>query len=500
MTWNDLVSLIPGPEASRETAGEIGRLRYDSRGVEPGDVFFALRGEEADGHDFIGKALEAGAAGIVAESERPPGLTVPWLRVQGSRLALALAADAYYGHPSRDLRVVGVTGTNGKTTTAFLLHHLVCASWHRCGLIGTVRYDLGDETAEAERTTPESEELQRCLGRMRDAGCRAAVMEVSSHALAQERAAGVHFAVGIFLNLSQDHLDYHGNMESYFEAKARLGELLVSPGPGKKPALAVNIDDRYGERLVRRYEGKVELTTFGMGMKAEFRASDLRTGLWGTTFRLQARGRSHLVRLPLIGRFNVYNAMAALTGAVSLGLNFREAVHNLAEAPQVPGRMEALEHGGGFRVFVDYAHSPDALEKALETLRALDPKRLIVVFGCGGDRDRTKRPKMGAAAARLADYTVLTSDNPRGEDPAAILTQIEAGMGSAPRLVVSDREEALATALAGARPGDVVLIAGKGHEDYQETAGRRIPFDDRRVAARLLARRDYEITGDAPRR
>lgn len=467
---------------------DIRGVRYDSRQVGPGDCFVALRGEKADGHRFIGKAIELGASAIVAE-EAPKDDSVPWIRVENARLALGAIANELAGHPSENLTVVGITGTNGKTTTAFLTQHLFNSAQRPCGLLGTVRYDTGARSFDAARTTPESSDLHELLAEMVENGCRAAVMEVSSHGLEQHRVEGVEFDVGVFTNLTQDHLDFHGSFENYFLAKRKLFQQLL----GSKPAMVVNGDDRWGQRLLREDFG-ASAVSFGRGSDCDFRASDIKIKFAGASFKLSAKGREILVRLPLIGEFNIYNALAALAAANAAGLNLREAIGHMANAPQVPGRMESVAGDAAYHVFVDYAHTPDALEKACSTLRELNPRRLITVFGCGGDRDREKRAPMAQAASKYSDAVVLTSDNPRNEDPQRILADAEAGISGVPHKVIEDRAAAIAEAIETARPHDVILIAGKGHETYQQFAGRTIDFDDRKVARGVVARlRDARI-------
>ena len=452
----------------------------------------ALRGEKNDGHEFIGQAIEKGASVIVAErEEKNPRATC--LLVENTRTALADLAATFYGMPARRLKLAAVTGTNGKTTTTFLIKHICEKAGLRCGLIGTVRYEIGERVLPAARTTPESLDLQELLAQIANAGCRAAAMEVSSHALAQERTRGLEWDVAVFTNLTQDHLDYHGTMENYFESKAKLFTQLAQQQTKGKPVAVVNIDDRYGEQLLDKIDKKISVITFGMGARADFRASNYRMEFGGTSYQLDARGKSYLVRLPLIGRFNVANSMAALAAANALGINLREAVRSLGKSPQVPGRLEMVPAKRQFQVFVDYAHTPDALLNVLKTLRGLEPRRLIAVFGCGGDRDRQKRPLMGRVADQNADYSIITSDNPRKEDPNAIISEIEKGFGSDRYERVAERPEAIARAIALAQPRDIILIAGKGHETYQEFADHTVPFDDIQVARRAIADRPVEF-------
>jgi UDP-N-acetylmuramoyl-L-alanyl-D-glutamate--2,6-diaminopimelate ligase len=410
--------------------------------------------------------------------------------VDDSRVALAAAAALWHQRPSEKLRVAGVTGTNGKTTTTFLLHALIEKARHRAGMLGTVHYDLGDTIEPATHTTPESLEIQGLLARMRDADCRGVAMEVSSHALSQHRVDSVAFDAAIFTNLTQDHLDYHRTMEAYFESKASLGELLCRQTK-KKPVFVINKDDGYGQRLIRRFRDRLPLITYGMSVGSDFRATRIAADRNGTRFELEAKGRTFLVRLPLIGRYNVYNAMAALAATKAMGLNLRESVRHLETIPQIPGRLEAIHHRGGFQVYVDYAHTPDALENVLQILRDLSPRRLICVFGCGGNRDRGKRALMGQAAERFSDYAVLTSDNPRTESPAAILEDITKGFRGQAYQIVEDRAKAIREALSLAQEGDIVLIAGKGHEAEQQFADHTIAFDDRDEAYKALQVLDH---------
>ncbi len=486
MTLREIIPNLDKPAVSGSLDTEITGLAYDSRLVGPGIAFVAIRGTHADGHAYIAKAIELGAAAIIAEQAPADDCTVPWVHVRHSRIALAQAAAALNGHPAKALTIAGVTGTNGKTTTAFLLHHLFNSAQMRSGLLGTVFYDLGDgEHLPATHTTPESLEIQGLLASMRDNGCRACAMEVSSHALDQDRIYGLPFAAAIFTNLTQDHLDYHGTMEKYFEAKVRLFQITADSSP--RSVLVINGDDSWGRKLVQRFEHTGRVVRFGFGVGCEYRAINVRYDLTGTTFELEAKGRSFLVRLPLIGDFNVYNALGALAAAQGVGLNLREAIKSLQNAPQVPGRMERVSDNSRFQVFVDYAHTPDGLENALRTARALRPRRLITVFGCGGDRDRTKRPKMAAAAEAGSDICVLTSDTPRTEDPQQILNDAKAGFARPQKhAIIADRREAIQTALQNAWEGDLVLIAGKGHEDYQDIQGVKHPFDDRKIARQIL--------------
>jgi UDP-N-acetylmuramoyl-L-alanyl-D-glutamate--2,6-diaminopimelate ligase len=478
--------IIGPPDRSVES------IAYDSRRVQRNGLFVALRGEKFDGHDFIEQAIEKGASVIVSEREQKyPRATC--VAVENTRTALADLSAAFYGYPARKLKLAGITGTNGKTTTTFLIQHICEKAGVRCGLIGTVRYQLGERVLPAARTTPESLDLQELLAQIANAGCRAATMEVSSHALAQDRTRGLEWDVAVFTNLTQDHLDFHGNMKNYFESKLKLFTQLASQQKKRKPVAVINIDDRYGEQLLGKIDKSISIITYGMAVRADFRASSYRMEFGGTSYQLDARGKSYLVRIPLIGRFNVANSLAALAAANALGVGVREAVLSLGKSPQVPGRLEMVPAKRQFQIFVDYAHTPDALLNVLKTLRELEPRRLIVVFGCGGDRDREKRPLMGQVVDLNADYAIITSDNPRKEDPAAIISEVERGFRSSHYEKLIDRAEAIARAIALAQPRDIVLIAGKGHETYQEFADHTVPFDDIQVARRALENHPIEF-------
>jgi UDP-N-acetylmuramoyl-L-alanyl-D-glutamate--2,6-diaminopimelate ligase len=480
----------------RQIIGPLDRvvesIAYDSRRVQRNGLFVALRGEKVDGHQFVEPAVEKGATVIVTEHEvQSPRATC--LVVENTRSALADLAATFYERPARRLKLAAVTGTNGKTTTTFLLKHICEKAGLRCGLLGTVRYEIGDRVLPAVRTTPESLDVQELLAQMVNAGCKAAAMEVSSHALAQDRVRGIEWDVAVFTNLTQDHLDFHGTMENYFEAKAALFTGLAEQKSKTNAAAVINIDDRYGAQLVDRLDKKVPVITYGVGARADFRASNYHAEFAGTSYQLDARGKSYLVRVPLIGRFNVANSMAALAAANSMGINLRDAILSLGRSPQVPGRLEAVPAKRQFQIFVDYAHTDDALLNVLKTLRELSPRRLIVVFGCGGDRDKQKRPLMARVADQNADFSIITSDNPRKEDPDAIIADAEKGFRSDRYEKITDRTEAIARAIELAQPRDIVLIAGKGHEAYQEFADHTIPFDDIQVARRALENRPLEF-------
>jgi UDP-N-acetylmuramoyl-L-alanyl-D-glutamate--2,6-diaminopimelate ligase len=491
MRLDTLAEAVDGAVLSGGEDVEIRALCHDSREAVEGAVFFALRGGGEDGHGFVNDAIANGASAVVVEKRREEW-SVPCVTVGDSRAAMSAMADAFHGRPSLSMMVAGITGTNGKTTSGLLLHSLLNAAHRRCGLIGTINYDLGGgEIVPATHTTPESSELQAHLAAMVDNGCRAAVMEVSSHGLDQGRAADVAFDIALFTNLSHDHLDYHADMEAYFVAKRSLFVQLAQGKEKKSPTAVINYDDRWGKKLLRKFPiGGAVPVTYGMGQGSDYRATDLRMNREGIEFKLEVGRRQFRARIPLIGRFNVYNALGALAAAVAMGLNLRETVAHLANLPQVPGRLQSVSDGRAFHVFVDYAHSPDALENALQTLRDLDPKRLVVVFGCGGGRDIPKRAAMGAIASRIANYTIITSDNPRKEEPGAIIRDIEAGIDGEAYEVLEDRREAIAAGISYMTPGDILLIAGKGHEDYQEFADETIEFDDCEVARQMLSDRD----------
>ncbi len=489
MKLSQLLSATPIQAVSSDSDSEVTALAYDSRQVSPGSLFFALAGENLDGNHFVPDAVEKGAVAIVSQSKELKS-TVPIARVENTRKAMAKIAAAFYLHPSRSLKVAAVTGTNGKTTTAFLIRHLCSNARLPCGLISTVMYDTGSGIRKAVRTTPEAPDVQEMLAQMRDNGLRACALEASSHASILHRLHAIEFDAFVFTNLTQDHLDFHKTLEAYFNAKAAFFEQLSSQT--KRAKVIVNADDRYGHLLIERLRDRIPILRYGVGASADFRASDVHFNATGTTYQLKARKKSYLVRLPLIGLFNVYNSLAALATVSSLGLELRAAVAGLASSPQIPGRMERVPAKRSFQVFVDYAHTEYALRNALHTLKQLRPSRLIVVFGCGGNRDRAKRPLMAGTAGELADWTILTSDNPRKEDPETIIADAKKGFLHARYECITDREAAIRHAITLAKPGDILLIAGKGHEKFQELADSQIPFDDVTVASRAIAEKPVE--------
>lgn len=464
---------------------EIKSLCFDSRQAENGSLFFALPGKNSNGTAFLHQAVEKGAVAAIAENDVPDS-PCPVVVVPNARVAMAEISAAFFGHPDRSLKCVGVTGTNGKTTTTCLIRHIFEQASQRCGLIGTIKYIVADEERPAPHTTPESIDIEKILTEICNTGGRAVAMEVSSHAIAQNRVGGIEFDAAVFTNLTQDHLDYHGSMDAYFEAKAGLFESLANQ-KNKKGRAIVNLDDRYGQRLIDQFSKRLKILTFGRGVHSEFRASAVRQELNGTTFTLEARGKSYLVRLPLIGLFNVYNALAAIAATMTCGVELRAAIKALANAPQVPGRLERVPAKRNFQVFVDYAHTDDALANVLHTLRELNPSHIITVCGCGGERDRAKRPLMASVAAELSDHLIITSDNPRSEDPEDILKDMQSGLRGRAHEKITDREAAIRRAVELVGPSGIVLVAGKGHEKFQEFADAKIPFDDVAVASRAIS-------------
>ena len=468
---------------------DLNYVQYDSRKVRPGDLFVAMRGGATDGNRFSAGALERGAVGIVTDSPEvfASGSTVPIYLVENGRRALAGIAANLLGHPEQVLKVSAVTGTNGKTTTAWLLEQMLRSVGRKCVLIGTIETHVGDEVRVSEHTTPEASDLLQIFADGVAAGCTEVVMEMSSHALDQERVWGIPVDVAIFTNLTQDHLDYHGTMEKYFLAKARLFE---GP-PDKSPRVAVlNVDDPAGVRIFDIImDAGSDCITYGLGQTSMTRATEIQYAAGRTTFSWQIRGASLAITSPLTGRVNVYNLLAASCAALARGLSPDEIARAAENLKQVPGRFQTVPNDRGVTVVVDYAHTDDALRNLISLARELVGKgRVITLFGCGGDRDKTKRPKMGLAAGELSDLVILTSDNPRTEDPQHILEQALAGVRQTNTecIVESDRAAAIELAIRSARKGDIVLLAGKGHERVQILLDRTIPFDDVAVAARVL--------------
>ncbi len=488
MKLGELLRGVPTKAVGADPALEITSLAYDSRRVEPGTLFFAIQGEKADGYDFIASALERGAVAIASERPVQPELAARWIQVAAVRRALSAVARTFYAKPDSQLQLIGITGTNGKTTTAFLIESVLRAAGVPAGLFGTIEYRLGEKTLPALNTTPESLDLLSHFSELVHAGVKSVVMEASSHALAQERLWGFHFSAAVFTNLTRDHLDYHKDFEHYFAAKRRLFEGLGAPPP---ELAVINANDTWALKLLDVPNPR--RITFGFNGDAQVRPKQFAQDVSGLEATLVTPEGKLDIQSPLLGRANLANIMAAVATAVGLGLPLEIIQQGIADLHAVPGRFERIDEGQPFLVVVDYAHTDDALRNVLKTARELTRDRLIVVFGCGGDRDRTKRPLMGEAAGSLADYVVLTSDNPRSEDPIAIMNDALVGLQKTGRAYVAeaDREEAIRRAFNDARQGDVVVVAGKGHETYQVLRDRTVPFDDREVARRTLRELGY---------
>ncbi|HZP37913.1 MAG TPA: UDP-N-acetylmuramoyl-L-alanyl-D-glutamate--2,6-diaminopimelate ligase [Methylomirabilota bacterium] len=497
-----LLDALPDKTVLGAPPERVTGLAYDSRKATPGSLFVAIPGFKQDGRRFAADALGRGAAVVVAEGGDPlPGSAAARVVVRSSREALARLADAYHGHPSRRLTVIGITGTNGKTTTSLLVEALLGADGRPTGVIGTIQYRVGAHAQDAGQTTPEALELQALLARMVEAGVGGVAMEVSSHALALSRVDGVEFDVAVFTNLTQDHLDFHKTLDAYRDAKARLFTLLAS-GPKPRRAAVVNVDDPAGAAMVRAAsaDARVRVLTFGLRPPAELHPSRWESGMDGIRLEIARPEGPITITSPLVGEHNVMNLLGAVGVGLVLGMEPARIGRILSGVATVPGRFERVEAGQPFLVVVDYAHTPDALENVLTTARKLlrPGARLGVVFGCGGDRDRGKRPIMGGIATRLADRAWVTSDNPRSESPEAILREIEAGIPAEAadrHESIADRRRAIQRAVAWAREGDVIVIAGKGHETYQIVGGQTLPFDDREVARTALAARGAEGGG-----
>jgi UDP-N-acetylmuramyl-tripeptide synthetase len=464
-------------------------VTHDSRQVRAGSLFVAIQGAQFDAHRFVAQARAAGAVGVVSARERPADFDGAWVQVADARAALALAAAEVHGHPARELALVGITGTNGKTTTAHLVAAMAESAGCKVALLGTVGHRIGGEHVAAQHTTPEASDVQRFLRRAADAGCTVAVMECSSQALDLHRCDALEFAVAVFTNLTRDHLDYHLTMSDYFDAKRRL----FDGRTGSRPhAVVVNNDDDYGAELASDcLQAGLRVFRYGIREGVEVKASELDVRLGGMSFKLQTEAGDRLLRSPLVGAFHVYNILAAVACGFALGYDLATMARAVETCAGAPGRFERVAHDEDFAVVVDYAHTDDALRNVLRTARAVARARVITVFGCGGDRDRTKRAPMGEAAASLSDVIILTSDNPRTEDPEQILADVEVGLCATgkPYERYVDRRAAIHRAVREARPGDVVIIAGKGHEDYQIIGTETVHFDDREVAREALAAR-----------
>ena len=478
MKLQDLLKGVAVLESTAAPDTEINEVRYDSRAVRPGDLFVAIRGYATDGHQYIGKALEQGAAAIVCE-EAPAG--APAVVVENARRALAEIAANRFGHPADSMVMLGVTGTNGKTTTTYLVKHMLEDAGHKVGLIGTNQNLIGDEVVETERTTPESYELHALFARMRDAGCTHVIMEVSSHSLVLDRVHGIHFAVGAFTNLTQDHLDFHKTMEEYRRAKALLFTISDKG--------VINLDDPAAGAMLA--DAKCPCLTFSCEKDAaDLTAKNLKLHADGVEFVAATKGDLARVKLPIPGHFSAENALTALGIVLQLGMPLADAAKSLATATGVKGRVEVVPTDTDYTVLIDYAHSPDGVENVLRAVRGFAKGRVVALFGCGGDRDRTKRPKMGKIAADLADFCIVTSDNPRTEDPKAIIDDILEGMKGTktPMQVIVDRPEAIHWALAHAQKNDVIVLMGKGHETYQEVNHVKHHMDEREIVADYFAR------------
>jgi UDP-N-acetylmuramoyl-L-alanyl-D-glutamate--2,6-diaminopimelate ligase len=493
MTVTQLLVAMRGSVEVLEQRGNLDltvtSMTDDSRAVTKGSLFVAVKGERVDGHDFVKKAKQAGAMAVIAQRSVDAG-SLPYVRVSDSRKALGWLGSRFYGDPSARLTMVGVTGTNGKTTTTYLCKALLEGIGRRVGLIGTVTYQIGSEMIPASHTTPGALELQQLLAKMTENGLNTAVIEVSSHALALDRTVGCEYDAAVFTNLTQDHLDFHADMEDYFQAKLRLFTGLADGRKTGKRAI-VNLDDPYGVRI--RAVCPVPLWGYALSNQAELKAEQVRLFPNGTTFTAATPAGSFPVESRLVGEHNVYNLLGAIGVALHLGATPMQVQEAVAGVTNVPGRFERVSAGQDFTVVVDYAHTPDALVRLLTAAQAVKTHRIITVFGCGGDRDRGKRPKMGRAAVEQSDVVVLTSDNPRTEDPMVIIREVEVGVREALQRqhhvayrMIPDRREAIGAAISEARSGDMVLIAGKGHEDYQIIGTKKFHFDDREVAREAI--------------
>ncbi|MEN8694782.1 MAG: UDP-N-acetylmuramoyl-L-alanyl-D-glutamate--2,6-diaminopimelate ligase [Akkermansiaceae bacterium] len=483
MKLSELLSVLPEADRLRIEDIDAHFVTDYSGKVTEDSVFVAVRGAEADGHDFLDQVIKIRPAAIVAERKAPADYSGLWIQVDQSRKALGRLAAKLAGNPGAAMRCVAITGTNGKTSITHFIHFLLNELMIKTGMIGTVKVHDGSTYQDATHTTPGAIQMQEILGSMQSNDCKAVVMETSSHGLEQRRAEGIPFRVGVFTNLTQDHLDFHGTMEEYFEAKKLLFSQMAEDG--KDGVAVINIDDVWGQKLADEFTDRLNVVTYGFGINADFRISDIHPSFKGQEFALSANKRQYLVRFPFVGNFNAQNCVAAIAAVHGLGIGVRDIVKHVEHTPQTPGRVEYVG-GERFAVYVDYAHTPDAVAKACETMRELNPARLITVFGCGGDRDTTKRPLMGEAAAKYSDHLFITSDNPRSEVPFTILNDILPGVGETPHELIVDRGEAITRAIEMALPFDVILIAGKGHETYQEINGVKHHFDDRVIARKAL--------------
>src|SRR5579862_2277640 len=494
MKLADALKDVEADTPSTINGREIRQLGCDSRKVQPGSCFFALHGAKTDGNVFVKDAVARGAVAIVSEERQPVDLPerVLWIRVREARKSLAIAAANFFGHPGQALMLAAVTGTNGKTTTTSIIDSIVKASGAKTGLFGTIAYHTPKGDYPAPNTTPESVDLQGFLAEIRDSGGQYGVLEASSHALSLDRLWTCHFAAAVFTNLTREHMDYHKNFDDYFAAKRRLFD---GTGAGVPDAAIINIDDEYGKRLAGHAKNVV---TYGLESSAQITTKKFQLTFSGLSFTAQTPKGKVQISSPLVGRINVYNILAAIGAAQALGLSNEVIASGIQNLANVSGRFQRVDLGQPFFVVVDYAHTDDALEKLIHTARELNPKgRIITLFGCGGWKDRTKRPVMGEASGRLSDLTILANDNPRTEDPLKIINDIIVGLqkSSGKYLIEPDREKAVGMAFDAARAGDIVLLAGKGHEDYQILADKTLPWDDRKVAQQELRKRGFEGAG-----
>lgn len=489
MLFQELLEAVEVLAAGGQLNTALTGITYDSRKVRPGFLFVAVQGFKHDGNEFIDQAVEKGAVAVVTEKAVVMPSGAAWALVADSRQALALMAERFYQNPSGSMKMIGVTGTNGKTTTTNLIASVLGEAGHKTGLVGTIHNRIGERILHVSHTTPESADLQELLHEMVSEKVSHCVMEVSSHALALHRVDGCEFDVAVFTNLTQDHLDFHNDMQSYLKAKQDLFRKLSGPGVKRGKCAVVNSDDPYAGPIIEAADG-VEVYTYGIKHTADVRAEDVRVGARGVSFSVTGRWGGSALDLRITGLFNVYNALAAFTACAAMGIPVEVIKKALESMQGVPGRFELVDAGQSFAVIVDYAHTPDGLENVLKTAREITKERLITVFGCGGDRDRTKRPLMGRIAAGLSDYVLVTSDNPRTEEPLGIIRDIEKGLEPVANkisyTVEPDRRRAIRMAVSMAKKGDVVVIAGKGHEDYQIIGTQKYPFDDRSEAKAAL--------------
>ena len=488
MQLNEILKDIEILENHADPAMEIQGISYDSRNTQNGDLFVAIKGFDTDGHKYIGSAVEKGAAVVLCEEK--PSVEIPYILVKDSRHGLAIAGRSFYQDPSSEMTMIAVTGTNGKTTTTYLLKHMIETVLHeKVGLVGTNGNLIGDEFFPSERTTPESLELQKLFREMADAGCKYVVMEVSSHSLYLSRVDGIRFHTAIFTNLTQDHLDFHKTMENYAKAKAKLFSM--------SKIGCINLDDEWSKYMLENAECEV-MTYSAEQADADLTANDLRYSAGGVRFCALYRGELQRTDLKIPGKFSVYNALGVIAAGLSIGISLEDCCGAMSDATGVKGRMEVVPTDGDYTILIDYAHTPDALENVLKALREVAKGRIVALFGCGGDRDRTKRPIMGRIAAENADFCIITSDNPRTEDPAAIIDEILEGLQGdklkfAPREVILDRPTAIRWAIDNHKPGDVIVLCGKGHEDYQIIGHEKHHLDEREVIAEHLAERGKEV-------